>query len=73
ITILFLGGWLGPLLPGIVWFILKVFVLIFIMMWIRFTFPRFRVDQLMGFGWKILVPLSLLNVMITASVVMLFG
>lgn len=64
-TVLFLGGWLGPVLPGPVWFLLKAYFLIFVMMWVRFTFPRVRVDQLMQFGWKYLIPLALANILIT--------
>jgi len=63
---MFLGGWQGPgFLPGWIWFFLKVGVLIFLMMWIRWTFPRMRVDHLMGFAWKVLLPLSLLNIFLT--------
>lgn len=65
---LFFGGWQGPWLPPVVWFLIKVFVFIFFFIWIRATFPRFRYDQLMTFGWKVLFPLSLLNIMITAVV-----
>ncbi len=65
-TTLFLGGWQGPLLPPVVWFLLKVFAFIFLFIWLRATLPRFRYDQLMQFGWKILLPLSLVNVMGTA-------
>ena len=61
LSILFLGGWHGPLLPGSVWLAGKTFLLVFVMIWIRGTFPRFRVDQLMGFAWKVLLPLSLMN------------
>jgi len=68
---LFFGGWRGPWLPPIVWFLIKVFVFIFFFIWIRATFPRFRYDQLMKFGWKVLFPLSLLNIMITAVVMVL--
>ena len=68
---LFLGGWQGPFLPGIVWFLLKVYFLIFVMMWIRWTFPRLRVDQLMDFAWKFLMPLAFLNILITALVMVL--
>jgi len=64
-TVLFLGGWLGPLFPGPVWFLLKVYFLIFVMIWVRFTFPRVRIDQLMQFGWKYLIPLALANILIT--------
>ncbi|MBI4027076.1 MAG: NADH-quinone oxidoreductase subunit H [Verrucomicrobia bacterium] len=60
---LFLGGWNGPkILPSWGWFFLKIFVLMFVMIWVRGTFPRVRVDQLMGFAWKLLLPMSLLNI-----------
>lgn len=62
---LFLGGWQGPYLPGIVWFWLKVFAMIFVFMWFRWTFPRFRVDQMLSFGWKVLLPVALVNVVLT--------
>jgi NADH-quinone oxidoreductase subunit H len=62
---LFLGGWNGPWLPGWLWFLLKTALMIFVFMWLRWTFPRPRVDQLMAFGWKILLPLSLVNVVLT--------
>jgi NADH-quinone oxidoreductase subunit H len=76
-TLLFLGGWNGPLFgPPIlqtilpmVWFFLKIFVFIFIYIWVRGTMPRFRYDQLMAFGWKFLLPLALANLIITAFVV----
>ena len=64
-TTLFLGGWHGPYLPGMVWFWLKVFAMIFIFMWFRWTFPRFRVDQMLSFGWKVLLPVALVNVLLT--------
>jgi NADH-quinone oxidoreductase subunit H len=67
-TVLFLGGWRGPFLPGVIWFLIKVSALIFIIYWIRWTFPRVRFDQLMNFAWKILIPIALLNLMITAIV-----
>jgi NADH-quinone oxidoreductase subunit H len=70
-TTLFLGGWLGPFLPGPIWFIIKVCVIIFFFIWERGTFPRLRYDQIMQFGWKILFPLALANVVITALVVAL--
>ncbi len=63
-TTLFLGGWLGPLLPGVVWFLIKTYGLVFILMWVRWTFPRVRVDQLMGFAWKVLTPVSFVNLLI---------
>lgn len=63
---LFLGGWSGPsFLPGFVWFMIKVYFLIFLFMWIRWTFPRVRVDHLMEFGWKVLTPLALFNILFT--------
>ena len=68
---IFFGGWQGPLLPPVVWFFLKVLAFMFFYIWLRATFPRFRYDQLMAFGWKVLFPLALLNTMITAAIVML--
>ncbi|MCF6187349.1 MAG: NADH-quinone oxidoreductase subunit NuoH [Desulfobulbaceae bacterium] len=67
-SILFLGGWLGPILPGPIWMLLKIYFFLFLMMWFRWTFPRVRVDQMLTFGWKILLPISLLNFLITAGV-----
>lgn len=73
-TTLFLGGWHGPaFLPGWVWFIAKVYFLIFCCMWIRATYPRYRYDQLMGLGWKVFLPLTLLNIVVTGTVVTLLG
>ncbi len=70
-TILFLGGWHGPVLPGVVWFLIKVYALIFIMMWFRWTFPRLRFDQLLKFSWLLLVPLAVANLLVTALVLKL--
>ena len=67
-TTLFLGGWKGPWLPGWVWFFLKVYGLIVVMMWWRWTFPRLRFDQLMTFAWAVLVPVALANLLLTAVV-----
>ena len=67
-TVLFFGGWHGPFFPGLIWFMIKVYFLIFVIMWVRWTFPRLRFDQLMNFAWKVLVPVALLNLMITAVV-----
>ena len=65
---LFLGGWKGPLLPGWLWVILKAYGVILLMMWARWTFPRLRFDQLMSFAWKLLIPLALVNLVVTAVV-----
>lgn len=72
-TTLFLGGWRGPFLPPVVWFLLKVFACLYVFIWIRATFPRFRYDQLMAFGWKRLLPLALLNVVGTGVGIVLFS
>ncbi len=65
--VLFFGGWHGAPgpLPGPVWFLLKVGFFIWVFMWLRFTFPRYRYDQLMTIGWKVLLPLSLANILIS--------
>jgi NADH-quinone oxidoreductase subunit H len=75
-TVLFLGGWLGPTLPwmgysAIAWFLLKVYVLQFVMIWARWTFPRVRFDQLLNFCWMYLTPIALVNLLVTALVVKL--
>ncbi|HMD02575.1 MAG TPA: NADH-quinone oxidoreductase subunit NuoH [Candidatus Baltobacteraceae bacterium] len=76
-TLLFLGGWAAPFgltfIPGIVWFVLKAALFIFMYIWLRGTFPRLRYDRLMAFGWKILLPLAVLNLMVTAAVVAVRG
>jgi NADH-quinone oxidoreductase subunit H len=71
-TTLFLGGWNGPWLPEplkFLWFFAKVGALVFVFLWLRWTFPRFRYDQLMNLGWKVLLPLALANVMVTGFAV----
>jgi NADH-quinone oxidoreductase subunit H len=55
-------------MPGVVWFLLKTYFLIFVIMWVRWTFPRLRFDQLMNFSWKVMIPLSLANLVVTAAV-----
>jgi len=70
-TTLFLGGWRGPFLPPVVWFLAKLYLVIFLFIWLRATLPRFRYDQLMQFGWKVLLPLALANIVITAAFVAL--
>ena len=71
ITTLFWGGWQGPVLPGVLWFVAKTLVFIFVFIWVRATLPRVRHDQLMAFGWKVLVPLGLVNIVATALAVVL--
>jgi NADH-quinone oxidoreductase subunit H len=66
-AVFFLGGWRGPLLPPIVWLLLKVFGVAVIMIWVRGTLPRLRYDQLMALGWKVLVPVSLINIVLTGA------
>jgi NADH-quinone oxidoreductase subunit H len=75
-TDLFLGGWHGPFLPeslGWIWFLIKVGALLFFYVWMRWTLPRYRYDQLMKFGWKVLLPLAVLNLLATAAGVLYFG
>lgn len=67
---LFFGGWMGPLLPPVVWFILKTFAFISFFVLLRASLPRPRYDQLMAVGWKVMLPLSLLNLLVTAAVVL---
>ncbi len=67
----FLGGWMGPGLPPVVWFLIKLFLFLFLFIWLRATFPRLRYDQLMAFGWKVLLPASLLNLAVTGVVLAL--
>ena len=69
---LFLKGWKGPVLPSHVWFLLKAFFFAFIMIWVRATLPRLRIDQVMGFAWKLLFPLSLINIFVTAVEVLVW-
>jgi len=75
-TSLYLGGWLGPFLPdwlGWLWFLLKVFLLLFFYVWMRWTLPRYRYDQLMEFGWKWLLPAAVINLIATAALVIWLG
>ena len=66
-AVFFLGGWHGPLLPPVVWLMLKIFIVAVIMIWIRGTLPRLRYDQLMALGWKVLIPASLINIVVTGA------
>lgn len=70
-VILFLGGWNGPLLPPVLWFIIKTYALVIVFILIRGTLPRLRYDQLIYFGWMYLLPLSLLNLLVTGAWVVL--
>jgi len=76
-TDLYLGGWHGPLLErwglGWVWFLIKVGIILFVYIWVRWTVPRYRYDQLMQFGWKWLFPASVLNLIVTAALVLYFN
>jgi len=79
-TILFLGGWLSPIpfapftwIPGPLWFIAKICAVLFMFVWVRATFPRFRYDQLMRLGWKVFLPLSLGWLVLTAGVLLAMG
>ncbi len=71
ITTLFLSGWQGPLLPPVLWFLIKVVLVFTLMVWMRATLPRLRVDQLMSFAWKFLLPMAVLNLVIVAIEVLL--
>ena len=78
-VILFMGGWLPPFdifplnaVPGVIWFVIKVIFILFLFIWVRGTFPRYRYDQLMRLGWKIFLPLSLLWVVLTAGFLVVF-
>lgn len=73
ITVLFFGGWLGPVLPGIVWFFVKTFFFISFFILIRAALPRPRFDQLMSWSWKLLLPLALANILVTGAVKLAFG
>jgi NADH-quinone oxidoreductase subunit H len=72
VVCLFFGGWLGPaFLPPLLWFVIKTFVFIGLFILLRASMPRPRYDQLMEFGWKIILPITLLNLMITAVIVLI--
>jgi NADH-quinone oxidoreductase subunit H len=75
-TSLYLGGWLGPFLPewmGWIWFLIKVLAILFFYVWMRWTLPRYRYDQLMEFGWKWLLPVAVVNLIATAALVIWLG
>ena len=70
LAVFFLGGWRGPLLPPVLWFCGKVTLVVFFMIWLRATLPRLRYDQLMNLGWKVLIPVALLNIVATGGVIL---
>jgi NADH-quinone oxidoreductase subunit H len=73
VTVFFLGGWNGPWLPPLLWFLFKVLAVCAMFIWIRASMPRLRYDQLMNLGWKILLPLSLVNILVTGAVLLGLG
>ncbi len=73
IAVFFLGGWRGPFLPPALWLILKIFFVAVLMIWIRGTLPRLRYDQLMALGWKVLIPVSLINIVLTGAIMLIAG
>jgi NADH-quinone oxidoreductase subunit H len=73
IAVLFFGGWQGPLLPPVVWFLLKTFAFLVVFVLFRATLPRPRYDQLMALGWKLLLPLALLNLLVTGGILLWMG
>lgn len=73
VTVFFLGGWNGPWLPPLLWFLFKVLAVCAMFIWIRASMPRLRYDQLMNLGWKVLLPLSLVNILVTGAVLLGLG
>lgn len=73
VSVLFLGGWRGPVLPPFVWMFIKIVLVGIFMIWVRGTLPRLRYDQLMHLGWKVLIPVSLVNIVVTAAAGLYFG
>ena len=70
-VLLLFGGWSGPLLPPVVWFFAKTWTLVYIVIWLRGTLPRIRIDQLMALGWKVMLPLTLFNLLLTGAIALL--
>jgi NADH-quinone oxidoreductase subunit H len=73
VAVFFLGGWRGPFLPPVVWLLIKIFLVAVVMIWIRGTLPRLRYDQLMAMGWKVLIPVSLINIVLTGVFILVVG
>jgi NADH-quinone oxidoreductase subunit H len=73
IAVLFFGGWLGPVLPGVLWFLIKIFFFISLFVLLRAALPRPRFDQLMSWGWKVMLPLALANMLLTGAAVLIWS
>ena len=73
VAVFFLGGWRGPLLPPVIWLLLKILLVPFLLIWTRATLPRLRYDQLMRFGWQFLVPIALLNIVVSGGIILWMG
>ena len=73
VAVFFLGGWRGPFLPPLLWFLIKVAAVAFVIIWIRGTLSRLRYDQLMHLGWKLLVPVALINIIVTGGIMLALG
>ncbi len=73
VAVFFLGGWRGPWLPPLLWFLIKVAAVAFVIIWIRGTLRRLRYDQLMHLGWKLLIPVALINIIVTGGVMLALG
>ncbi len=71
LAVFFLGGWHGPLLPPVIWLLIKIIVISLFMIWMRGTLPRLRYDQLMTFGWKVLIPAALVNIVVTGAFILI--
>lgn len=71
VAVLFLGGWRGPVLPPFLWLLIKIIMVALIMIWTRGTLPRLRYDQLMALGWKVLIPIALINIMVTGAILLI--
>jgi NADH-quinone oxidoreductase subunit H len=71
VAVFFLGGWRGPFLPPFLWVLVKVGATVFVLIWFRATLPRLRYDQLMRMGWKVLLPIALLNIVVTGGVILM--
>jgi len=71
VAVFYLGGWHGPFLPPWIWLLIKIILISLVMIWTRGTLPRLRYDQLMTIGWKVLIPLALINILVTGAVLLM--